>query len=235
MVNTFVTCTDFKQCAKDLDWRRLGKQRVEAMQILHILQDYVYISYKLCIKCLCGEILTSCYMKKFSCGFGIENYMKIVRDEYKKFPYFYIEDKVSKKIFKVDKKTFTKDKSKRKILSGFINHPAVKMWVCYEKCLKLYINTMIDEWINRGYKNTMKKYEVAVEVADYPKWLAEGKVIASHKLSLLKKEKERNEKEWYWKLDTFKDLWSTFTTESDIIKLKSLVQKDVYVWEKSLK
>jgi len=37
MVNTFVTHDDPVQCAKNLDYRRLGKQRVEAKQILDIL------------------------------------------------------------------------------------------------------------------------------------------------------------------------------------------------------
>jgi hypothetical protein len=37
MVNTFVPYSDFVKSAKTLDYRRLGKQRVEAWQILSIL------------------------------------------------------------------------------------------------------------------------------------------------------------------------------------------------------
>jgi hypothetical protein len=37
MVNTFIPHADFKKCAKVLDNKRLGKQRVEAKQILNIL------------------------------------------------------------------------------------------------------------------------------------------------------------------------------------------------------
>ncbi len=39
MVNTFIPYADFKKCAKVLDNKRLGKQRVEAKQILNILTD----------------------------------------------------------------------------------------------------------------------------------------------------------------------------------------------------
>ncbi len=39
MVNTFLPYADFKKCAAVLDNRRLGKQRVEAKQILNILTD----------------------------------------------------------------------------------------------------------------------------------------------------------------------------------------------------
>lgn len=39
MVNTFVISGNVKECAKALDYRRLGKQRVEAMQIHNALTD----------------------------------------------------------------------------------------------------------------------------------------------------------------------------------------------------
>lgn len=38
MVVTFVPCITFEQCAKSLDYRRLGKQRVEAYQIWRTLK-----------------------------------------------------------------------------------------------------------------------------------------------------------------------------------------------------
>ena len=39
MVNTFLPYADFKQSAQCLDYRRLGKQRVEARQIIKVLED----------------------------------------------------------------------------------------------------------------------------------------------------------------------------------------------------
>jgi hypothetical protein len=39
MVNTFMPYEDFEQVAKVLDVKRLGKQRVEAMQIINIITD----------------------------------------------------------------------------------------------------------------------------------------------------------------------------------------------------
>ena len=38
MVNTFLIDADFKKSAEMLDTKRLGKQRVEALQILHLIQ-----------------------------------------------------------------------------------------------------------------------------------------------------------------------------------------------------
>ena len=37
-MQTFLPTTDFEECARVLDWRRLGKQRVEAQQILNALR-----------------------------------------------------------------------------------------------------------------------------------------------------------------------------------------------------
>jgi hypothetical protein len=38
MVNTFITSFDLDECARALDYRRLGKQRVEAFQIYKVLK-----------------------------------------------------------------------------------------------------------------------------------------------------------------------------------------------------
>lgn len=81
-MQTFLPYPDFVKSAECLDYRRLGKQRVEAKQILDILLN------------------------------------------------------------ETDKK-------------GWRNHPAVLMWKGYEEALALYHDTIILEWKNRGYKNSM--------------------------------------------------------------------------------
>jgi len=89
-MQTFLPYHNFKKSAKCLDYRRLGKQRIEAKQILNIL---------------------------------------LVR---------------------------TKSKA-------WINHPAVKIWRGYELALQEYYNTIVREWVKRGYKNTM-----ALELVNIP-------------------------------------------------------------------
>ncbi|MGY8879453.1 MAG: MSMEG_6728 family protein, partial [Dehalococcoidia bacterium] len=41
-MQTFLPYPDFKTSAQCLDWRRLGKQRIEAMQILRALENHNY-------------------------------------------------------------------------------------------------------------------------------------------------------------------------------------------------
>lgn len=92
MVNTFILLNDIRAIAKLLDYKRLGKQRVEAQQMLE-------------------SILSTSSSKK-----------------------------------------------------GFANHPVVKMWNDHPMALAHYLNYMIDEWIFRGYNNTMEKHKIDLEV-----------------------------------------------------------------------
>jgi hypothetical protein len=70
---------------------------------------------------------------------------------------------------------------------GWLNHPCSVMWKNYIPALKLYYNLCIDEWISRGYKNTMIKEDVN-ETIDYPNWFGNNKFHDSHKSNLLKKD-----------------------------------------------
>jgi hypothetical protein len=119
-VQTFLPYADFAQSAKCLDYRRLGKQRVEAMQILSTLTG----------------------------------------------------------------------QSK-----GWRNHPAVKMWEGYEIALRLYHNIMIDEWVSRGYKNTMRHFRIIHSLCVMPHWLGDERVHSSHRANLLRKDPTSG---YYW-------------------------------------
>lgn len=110
-MQTFLPYADFFDSLACLDYRRLGKQRVEAMQIIQTLEG------------------TS---------------------------------------------------------TGWKNHPAVLMWQGYTDALKAYHNLAIDEWLRRGYKNTMRKYPTNPIV--FPSWLGSPTFHASHRSNLLRKD-----------------------------------------------
>ena len=101
---------------------------------------------------------------------------------------------------------------------GWANHPAVKMWRGSEYYLYYYACNMVDEWVRRGYKSSLKeklfKTIVAAEKKgivilgggiNEPSWWVDeevmNKVISSHRRALLVKNYE-----WYhnleWKEDT---------------------------------
>lgn len=116
-MQTFLPYADFVQSALVLDRQRLGKQRVEAMQILNVL-----------------------------------------------------------------------DKPK----APWGNHPATRMWRGHQDALGSYMNAIIEEWIRRGYKNTMKFYEVESSIIFFPQWFGNEAFHASHRSNLLRKNPE-----WY--------------------------------------
>ena len=137
-MQTFLPYKSFTKSAQVLDYTRLGKQRVEAMQIFNAL-------------------------------------------------------------------TGVPTKS-GKAYTGWLNHPAVVMWKGYEEALLLYKNKMIEEWILRGYNNTMEMIGVSDDV-DMPHWLGNSRLHASHRSNLLRKDfefysqydwGESDDMEYYW-------------------------------------
>lgn len=77
---------------------------------------------------------------------------------------------------------------------GWRHHPIVKMWKGYEYCLLLYGVTICEEWINRGYKDTMLgRFELLLmhghnAKLKIPKWLGNRKFHSSHRSNLLRKD-----------------------------------------------
>jgi|TARA_R110000823_G_scaffold122259_7_gene247541 hypothetical protein len=137
-LQTFLPYKSFEKTAECLDYRRLGKQRVEALQIFNAL-------------------------------------------------------------------TGVPTKS-GKSYTGWLNHPAVIMWKGYEEALLLYKNKMIEEWILRGYNNTMDMIGLSDNI-EMPRWLGNSKLHASHRSNLLRKDyeyyskfnwEESDDMEYYW-------------------------------------
>ena len=111
-MQTFLPYDNFEESASVLDWKRLGKQRVEAMQIVNAIEKQ----------------------------------------------------------------------------TGWRHHPVVHMWTPYIPALKHYTNVMIEEWIKRGYNNTMNLYDVTEYEYDPPNWLGNKTFHSSHRANLLRKD-----------------------------------------------
>ena len=117
-MQTFLPYADFEKSARCLDYRRLGKQRVEAKQIIDCIE-----------------------------GKGNQ---------------------------------------------GWKHHPAVRMWEGYTDALKIYYNTIVEEWVSRGYKNNMKLYSMGTMpiLVGRPEWFGRKDFHDAHKSNLLRKDKE---------------------------------------------
>lgn len=89
---------------------------------------------------------------------------------------------------------------------GWQNHPATKMWLKYPNALKEYYNTILQEWINRGYNNSMPFKRIHGKIK-YPHWLGNRKFHSLHRANLLRKDyeyyslfewKEKPSNKYYW-------------------------------------
>ena len=69
------------------------------------------------------------------------------------------------------------------------NHPATKMWRGYENALGFYKDLCIEEWIRRGFNNTMELNPLPTRFT-YPWWLGNEDFHASHRSNLLRKAPE---------------------------------------------
>lgn len=65
---------------------------------------------------------------------------------------------------------------------GWINHPCSVMWRNHVPLLKMYLNASIDEWVSRGFKNTMDREDIDDSVT-YPEWWGDKKFWNKFKIS----------------------------------------------------
>ena len=70
---------------------------------------------------------------------------------------------------------------------GWLNHPCTIMWRDNVMALKLYLNYSIEEWVSRGFQNTMSLEDINNNPS-LPKWFGYEKFHSSHRANLLKKE-----------------------------------------------
>jgi len=136
-MQTFLPYADFRETAKCLDYKRLGKQRLEAKDCLYV-----------------------CYRHK-------------ERDKRKEFNY--------------------SDEQADYIWKRYKNHLVVKLWINHTELLKQYYNWILFEWINRGYNNNMKYFDVntlKIREEGKPFWMDDVTFHNSHKSNLLRKKPE---------------------------------------------
>jgi len=82
---------------------------------------------------------------------------------------------------------------------GWVNHPAVKMWRGHERGLCAYVLAICDEWIGRGYKDTVAGKVSGLVVADefdLPSWWGNPEVHGSHRSALVRKFPEHYGRLW---------------------------------------
>jgi hypothetical protein len=71
---------------------------------------------------------------------------------------------------------------------GWRNHPASLMWKNNIPALMEYFNTMLSEWINRGFNNNLLFFVIDQPII-YPSWLGDEEFHKAHRSNLVRKDK----------------------------------------------
>ena len=91
--------------------------------------------------------------------------------------------------------------------SRWKNHPAVKMWKGYENALTLYMNTSIQLWSLRGFRNIKMKEQTIEGEVIFPPWFGNTQFHASHRSNLLRKKPEWYSKFYWTEPDNLEYIW----------------------------
>lgn len=194
MVNTFVPCYPLEKAISLIDNRRLGKQRVEAQQILNALLNALAIA----------RVYNLPLQPK---GDSVE--ADIQREQWYRQTYQWYKQNVlqqKKCLYHLNEHYSTEALPRyKKVGVGFVFHPMTMMWIGHEDGLRYYINLCISEWVYRGYKNNMKFHLIFVQSENdtppLPWWVQCPALHYSHCSALLRKERARKEPTWYWNID----------------------------------
>lgn len=97
---------------------------------------------------------------------------------------------------------------------GWKNHPAVKMWRGHERALLAYTRSCCNEWIRRGFKDTIlekiKKYDKddpnEVLIFNYPPWY-NLEFCESHRSNLIRKFPKHYREFWPDTPDNLPYIW----------------------------
>ena len=180
MVNTFLVYSDFKKSAECLDPKRLGKQRAEALMIITILENI--------------ELLSKIFkLPKPDNPYEYHRWIRELGTRYKQSGWFlFWQDNKLSKVARDDcpKETryaMTKAGVRFIRAAGWFYHPAVLMWIGYDDALKEYLNVHIDRWVELGYNNNMKKYQLPENIK-YPPWSRDHQFLESHRSNLIRKD-----------------------------------------------
>ena len=78
------------------------------------------------------------------------------------------------------------------VSSGWLNHPATQMWKDYEYSLAEYGLQMCEEWLSRGFKDSLyQRFAAALDSLPYttqPWWVTDVSLHKTHQSNLLRKD-----------------------------------------------
>lgn len=157
--------------------KHIGKQRVEAMQILRNVifwqrfQQDVQLPVCDTVQELLNNLLHKFQEVDYTYMFEFDGSNPVQRPQ----DYVLTPEEKQRGCFSIKKKV------------GFGTHSATRMWLNYPDALKAYTNAAIAAHIERGYVNNMLTYPLP-EQYPIPNWITSTRFIGTMQINLLKKD-----------------------------------------------
>lgn len=183
----FVPFLDIKECAKVLDYKRLGKQRVEAITLIRIISGYQILGWIYTVSYPTDENDWPNWCKRI-CQMYKDDKVNLLMTNHH-------ENNINYYLYTIEKYNAMSDSEKKqyKCVSkknmAWWTHVATLSWVGNLDALKYYYNIILQEWIDRGYKNTMKPFEIKNRII-LPNWWFDERIHKSHRSKLYQKDSE---------------------------------------------
>ena len=98
-------------------------------------------------------------------------------------------------------------KTLRGLSTGWVNHPAVRMWRGFVPALTEYYNLSLDVWESRGFNNIVLESLSVIEPVVMPPWVGQPSFHLSHKSNLLRKNQVWYRKFWPEIPDNLPYIW----------------------------
>lgn len=209
MVNTFIICQDWTRSAALLDYKRLGKQRVEAYQIWRLVNYLEFLGEFYLDPLPINPAERHSWVRRIAKRYNNYDYrllyrnntwswiskdIKMIRPSTGEIisnnidpNYVTLYNTSNKKSRTIDKNLVVyPDNHWITLDRSYVYHPAVLMWLGYRNALEFYIDIHIREWIRRGYQNTMPLFEPSIYVK--PEWSDDSDFLIAQKSNLLRKD-----------------------------------------------
>lgn len=182
-MQTFLPYPNFKASARVLDTKRLGKQRVENLQIMSALLGLkLENTHRL-------KVTGSKIFYYDSEGFEVEE-LDLEPDKH----YTRVMEPTHRRVdTSVEEWVIVEAKN-----PGWVNHPVTRMWRGYEWALLQYQQDIVKEWEARGHRDTcflktfmLYFHDISRESSEeMPPWFGDRRFHKSHKSNLKRKNSE---------------------------------------------
>lgn len=172
----------FQNIARDLDFRRVQKQWVEAKQIILLHEDLELLEGLLDFPIRVPDET-------------VQVRIKLLVRKYKELGYYYTRNLETGDLGKIEKTStlpIKEPRSEIRVLKlGFCYHPAVRMWFGYTNALRLYHDLIKENWTTREFKSqkirTVNPLFRPTEPLIVPPWFGRPDIHTSHRSKLVEK------------------------------------------------